>query len=181
MRMEIATSHEFQTLKSNDSKLFDINRGVGIMWMMVSALMTTVMNVIIKTTIKDVNVQQAAIIRAVFLALGCFMHLKIDRTSIFSVPPHLYKIMLLRALFGFCAVIGLYMALEELSMSEAVSLYFTSPIITAILCYFALGEKLSRFEILGIFSSMFGVVLLTQPYLFDEANAYPRMISAAKD
>ena len=43
--------------KTNDSKLFDINRGVGLMWMMVSALMTTIMNVIIKTTIKDVNVQ----------------------------------------------------------------------------------------------------------------------------
>lgn len=46
-------------------------------------------------------------------------------------------------------------------MSLAVSIYFTSPIITAILCYFTLDEKLNKLEVLSIFSAMLGVIILT--------------------
>ena len=52
-----------------------------------------------------------------------------------------------------------------LTLSFAVSLYYTSPIITAIICYITLGEKLSKLEIIGIFSAMFGVILMTYPEL----------------
>lgn len=89
-KMEISTFKELKNLKqlgnSNDSKLFDINRGLGLMWMFVSAMMTTIMNVIIKTTIKDVNVQESAVIRAIFLAIGCYLHLRKDKVNVFDYP-----------------------------------------------------------------------------------------------
>ena len=177
--MEISTSYDSDLeLKNryNDSKLFDFNRGKGLMWMMVSVLMNTIMNVIVKTTIVNVSVLEASTIRAVYLAIGCAAHLHRDKMTIMDFPRQLSKLLFLRAWFGFCAVTSLYIALEYLSMSTAASLYFTSPIITAILCYYLLGERLPHLEIVGIFSSMFGVVLLTQPSLFFPTPGEPRMI-----
>ncbi len=48
-------------------------------------------------------------------------------------------------------------------LSLAVTIYGSSPITTTILSYFILGEKLTKFELISIFSAMFGVVLLTEP------------------
>jgi membrane protein CcdC involved in cytochrome C biogenesis len=48
--------------------------------MMLSAMMTTAMNIIIKiqSSKTDVNVIEAIIIRNVFLAFGCWMHMLKD-------------------------------------------------------------------------------------------------------
>jgi drug/metabolite transporter (DMT)-like permease len=71
----------------------------------------------------------------------------------------------MRAVFGFLSSATFFLAIDYLPLSMAVSLYFTSPILTAIVCYFALGEKLAKLEIIGIFSAMFGVILMTAPEL----------------
>lgn len=60
--MEISTSFDSDLdLKNryNDSKLFDFNRGKGIMWMMVSVAMNTIMNIIVKTTSTNISVLEA--------------------------------------------------------------------------------------------------------------------------
>jgi drug/metabolite transporter (DMT)-like permease len=120
---------------------------------------------------------QALVIRAFYLAAGCFGHLLRDKKSIIDIPEHIWKFVLLRALFGFCSSAAFFLAIEYLPLSMAVSLYFTSPILTAIVCYFALGEKLARLEIIGIFSAMFGVILMTSPeFLYEpEIKTYPRL------
>jgi drug/metabolite transporter (DMT)-like permease len=56
---------------------------------------------------------------------------------------------------------GLYLAIDKLPLSLAITIYYTQPILVALLCYCFLGEKLTRLEVLSIFSAMFGVVLLT--------------------
>jgi drug/metabolite transporter (DMT)-like permease len=63
------------------------------------------------------------------------------------------------------STMGLYIAIDHLPMSLAVTVYYTQPIIVAIICFFILGERLGKIEILSIFSAMFGVVLLTRPEL----------------
>ncbi|CDW91868.1 drug metabolite transporter permease [Stylonychia lemnae] len=159
-------------------KLFDLNRAKGQLWMMIAALMTTIMNLIIKEQSKTskVNVLQAVIVRSLFLAAGCYAHLKKDGKNVIDFPQPLGKYIFMRAVFGFCGSTCFYVAIDYLNLSMAVSLYYTSPIITATICYFLLGEKLGRLEIVGIFSAMFGVLLLTQPYLiFTNPDTSPHM------
>jgi drug/metabolite transporter (DMT)-like permease len=91
--------------------------------------------------------------------------MKKDRVSFIDIPRHLFKLILLRGLFGFMSTMGLYIAIDYLPMSLAVTVYYTQPIIVAIICFFILGERLGKLEILSIFSAMFGVVLLTRPEL----------------
>lgn len=135
--------------------------------MMISALMTTAMNIIIKvqSSKTEVNVIQAVVIRNIFLAFGCWLHMRLDGVSIIDVPRHLAKLVFLRGLFGFMSTMGLYIAIDYLPLSLAITVYYIQPIIVAINCFFILGERLGKLEILSIFSAMFGVVLLTQPSL----------------
>ena len=104
-------------------------------------------------------------IRSMILAIGCFIHLKKDGKNVIDFPRPLGKYIFMRSIFGFLSSTSFYLSIDYLNLSMAVSLYYTSPIITAIICYFFLGEKIGKFEILGIFSAMFGVVILTQPKL----------------
>lgn len=117
------------------------------------------------------------VIRAFYLGAGCLAHLIRDKKTFIDIPEHIWKYILLRALFGFLSTASFFLAIEYLPLSMAVSLYFTSPIFTAIVCYFALGEKLAKLEIIGIFSAMLGVILMTSPELFfqPEVKTFPRL------
>jgi len=79
---------------------------------------------------------------------------------------------MLRSFFGFLSAIFFVLSLDYLQMSLTVSLYFTSPIFTAILCYFILGEKLGKFDVISIFSAMIGVLLITFPSIFFEPKQH---------
>lgn len=131
--------------------------------MMVSAMMTTAMNIIIKTQSSktEVNVIQAVIIRNVFLAVGCVIHMWKDKVNILEIPNHLFPLLLLRGFLGFLSTMGLYLAIDYLPLSLAITVYYIQPIIVAVVCFVFLGERLSKLEILSIFSAMFGVILLT--------------------
>ena len=133
--------------------------------MMISASMSSLMNLIIKTHSRnsEVNVVQAIIIRNVFLAFGCYIHMAKDKVSFIDIPRHLWKWVLLRAVCGFCSTMGLYCAFDFLPLSLATTIYYVQPIFVAISCFIFLGERLAKIEILSIFSAMFGVILLTRP------------------
>jgi len=70
--------------------------------------------------------------------------MKADNKNVIDVPQPLWKYIGMRAVFGFLSTATFFLAVDHLPLSMAVSLYFTSPILTAIVCYFALGEKLSQ-------------------------------------
>lgn len=95
--------------------------------MMLSAVMTTAMNIIIKiqSSKTEVNVIQAIILRNVFLAFGCLMHMRLDKVSLLDIPRPLFKYLLLRGLFGFLSTMGLYLAIDKLPLSMAITIYYT--------------------------------------------------------
>ncbi len=125
------------------------------------------MNIIIKIQASktEVNVIQAIVIRNLFLAFGCWIHMKKDGVSFIDIPRNLFKLVFLRGVFGFMSTMGLYIAIDYLPLSLAITVYYVQPIIVAIVCFLLLGERLGKLEILSIFSAMFGVILLTNPQL----------------
>ena len=56
-------------------------------------------------------------------------------------------------------------SMRLIPLSLASSIFYAAPIVTSILSYFLLGEKLSKLEVISIFSSLFGVILLSNPEL----------------
>jgi drug/metabolite transporter (DMT)-like permease len=89
--------------------------------------------------------------------------MRLDNVSFIDVPEHLFKLVFMRGVFGFFSTMGLYIAIDFLPLSLATTIYYTQPIVVAIVCFIFLGERLGKLELISIFSAMFGVILLTQP------------------
>jgi drug/metabolite transporter (DMT)-like permease len=51
--------------------------------------------------------------------------MKRDSVSILDVPSHLFKYLLMRGLFGFMSTMGLYLAIDKLPLSLAITIYYT--------------------------------------------------------
>lgn len=103
--------------------------------------------------------------RAFYLGTGTYFHVMRDKQNIIAIPGNLFTYIMLRCLAGVTSTFCFYQAIDILPLSLAVTLYYTSPIFTALVCYIFLGERLAKLEILSIFSSLFGVILLTKPQL----------------
>ncbi len=73
----------------------------------------------------------------------------------------MFKYIIMRVVSGIFGTFGLYAAFDYLPMSLAITIYYTQPIFAAINCFFFLGERLSKLEIVSIFSAAFGMVVLT--------------------
>ena len=74
------------------------------------------------------------------------------------------------------STMGLYIAIDYLPLSLAITVYYVQPIIVAIVCFLLLGERLGKLEILSIISAMFGVILLTNPQLI-----FPSLVPEASN
>ena len=79
------------------------------------------------------------------------------------MPRNLFKLINFRGFIGLISTFSFYLAIDILPLSLGVTLYYTTPIMTALICYIFLGEKLAKLEVLSIFSASFGVIILTKP------------------
>ncbi|KGO40774.1 Drug/metabolite transporter [Penicillium expansum] len=74
-------------------------------------------------------------------------------------------LLLLRALFGFMGVYGLYYSVQYLPLSEATVITFLSPIISCYACSLLIpGETFSRKQLFAGLVSLGGVVLIARPF-----------------
>lgn len=114
------------TLVVGNDQRFDFKRAKGLIMMMISALMTTAMNILIKIQASktEVNVIQAIILRNVFLAVGCWIHMIKDKVQLINLPQNIFSLLIVRGIFGFGSTMGLYLAIDYLPLSLAVTIYY---------------------------------------------------------
>lgn len=86
-------------------------------------------------------------------------------------PPLQRVLLVLRGCFGFFGVFGLYYLLQYLSVSDAVSITFLVPMVTAFFAWLALGERYSLLEATCALLSLVGILLIAKPdFLFGEQD-----------
>jgi drug/metabolite transporter (DMT)-like permease len=74
-------------------------------------------------------------------------------------------LLLLRAVFGFMGVYGLYYSVQYLPLSEATVITFLAPIMTCYACSLLIpGETFSRKQQLAALVSLVGVILIARPF-----------------
>jgi drug/metabolite transporter (DMT)-like permease len=131
--------------------------------MLISASMGTVMNLIIKqqSSTTSISVVEAVIVRNFVMAIGAFLHLVKDKANFIDIPQRLWKFIMMRAVFGSFATFSLYIALDYIPLSQAITINYTSPVLISVACFIFLGEKLAKIEVVSVISALFGVVLMT--------------------
>lgn len=68
-----------------------------------------------------------------------------------------------RGLFGTLGISLIFIALKGLSLADASTLRFSSPVFTTLLSALVLSERCSKRDLLSIFISICGVVLISRP------------------
>lgn len=77
------------------------------------------------------------------------------------------RILLLRGLLGFCALLCFFYAVTKLPLADVTVLHFTNPVFTALLASFFLAESMRPREVAGLVLSLTGVAFVARPsFLF---------------
>ena len=72
-------------------------------------------------------------------------------------------IMILRAFIGFGGIGFSFLAVERLPLADAICLVMLSPLVSAILAYFVLGEPFRRPEMIATAISICGMIFIVKP------------------
>lgn len=72
--------------------------------------------------------------------------------------------LILRSIAGFLGITGLYLALQYTDLMKATALYWTNPMMTAVMAYFWINESLNFIDWVAIFVSFFGIILIAHPW-----------------
>ncbi|ERE77488.1 solute carrier family 35 member G1 isoform X1 [Cricetulus griseus] len=91
----------------------------------------------------------------------------IYRKSGFIGPKGQRLFLLLRGLFGSCAMILMYYAFQTTSLADATVIAFSCPVFTSIFAWIFLKEKYSLWDALFMLFALVGVILIVRPpFLF---------------
>lgn len=95
-------------------------------------------------------------------------------------PVESRKLLLMRGIFGFFGVCGLYYSLQYLSLSDAVAITFLVPIITGFLAWVILGERYSIIQGICAVVAFAGVLLIAKPsFIFGDHVAQNHSVESS--
>ena len=120
---------------------------------------TNIVNKFIFST-TNINTWHVAYWRGLFL---CFINMGIcnyQKIPVLEIKKECWGTLLLRSLVGGISVILNTFQYSLLTISKAQSIYYTYPIWTAINGWLLLGEKITRYDVMGIVSAFIGVLTL---------------------
>mmetsp|Transcript_51062 Transcript_51062/g.114745 ORF Transcript_51062/g.114745 Transcript_51062/m.114745 type:complete len:666 (+) Transcript_51062:44-2041(+) len=133
----------------------------GLLAMIVGAFFFSLMALLVKL-LSGFGTYELVFWRSVFMFLGTMSMLAVK--GINPLGPSGSRVLLwIRAAAGFGFMSGYYYAIQNLALSDAVVITYTSPVITAIAAALFLGEAWGGLDALGSILCMAGVVLISKP------------------
>ncbi|UJF16973.1 DMT family transporter [Vibrio sp. SS-MA-C1-2] len=137
---------------------------LGIQFMLLSALGFTLMAVCVKlVSHSGIPLFEIIAVRALISVILSYLMVKKKRISIWG---HNKLLLSCRGVIGTTGLICVYYALTVLPLAEATIIQNTTPIITSILAFLFLKERIHLSTILSIALGAFGVVIIVKPDLF---------------
>ena len=129
--------------------------------MLLSALISALNGATAKLLSQDLEALEIVFFRNLIGVVMILIALK-------KVPPILkggkLKLLLLRGLFGFSAMILFFYTITTIPLGVAITLNKTSPLFVSILAFWLLNEKVSSRAIIAIIIGFAGVILISKPY-----------------
>ncbi|CCE63941.1 hypothetical protein TPHA_0G01050 [Tetrapisispora phaffii CBS 4417] len=127
-----------------------------------------------KTEEDRIKPLQILLLRMVVTSIALVVYMYYNRRTIPYVPfgnPAVRGWLILRGIFGFIGVFGMYYSLMYLTISDAVLISFMAPSFTIISAWLVLHESISPIECMGSALSLSGVILIVRPtFIFGAAN-----------
>ncbi len=148
----------------------------GVLYMALSALGFSVMSVLVKLVSARIPTGEIVLARAVMtLAISYAMVKRADLSPWGNQRGRLF----FRGLLGFSALGCYYVALARLPLADATTLHFTQPLLTSLLAWWILGERVGWAAAFAIACGLGGVVLVVHPGVPLDSGADPAGLAIA--
>ena len=132
----------------------------GVLYMAASALGFSVMSLLVKLASPRLPTGELVFARAIVTLILSYAMV---RRAGLSPWGHAPRALVFRGLIGFCGLTSLYLALARLSLADATTIQNATPILTAVLAWWLLGERIGATTVLAIALGVAGVVLVLHP------------------
>lgn len=151
----------------------------GVSLLLLSLLFNSVMITTCKLLETDKNFDtpihpvQILFVRMLLTYACCLLYMGVTRRvpdAPFG-PKHLRLLLIARGVLGFFGVFGLYYSLQYLSVSDAVSITFLVPMVTAFLAWIFIHERYLLLEGVCGLVALGGVLLIAKPHFLFGAVA----------
>ena len=143
------------------------HKGVkGIIYMSISAVLYTLMAFLLKVLYLNtaISTYEFTYFQSLVMVLLNFASFKTYGKDHLLVRDDMRTTLVVRSIFAFIGATGFYLALQYTELSKATALYWTNPMMTAVLAYFVLNETLNFVDWLAIFVSFFGILVIQSPW-----------------
>lgn len=117
----------------------------------------------VKVISEDLPVFEIAFVPSVVCFLATSALLFVTKTSVVASDSFSQALTLLRAALGAASLTLYYVSIEQLALKDAVTLFFCSPVIAAVLEWCIRGDNINAGSMFGCLSTVLGVFLVTQP------------------
>ncbi len=144
--------------------------------MALSALAFSAMSVLVKLASETLPTGEIVLARGVMTLVLSYVMVK--RAGL-SPWGHERGRLLLRGLLGFAALGGYYLALARLPLADATTLHFTQPLLTAMLAWWLLGERVGWAAAFALACGLGGVLLVVHPGVPLDSGADPFGVAIA--
>jgi drug/metabolite transporter (DMT)-like permease len=141
----------------------------GFLYMFMSVCAFSFMDLIVKWS-DDYPLGQVLFFRGFFGIAIYFFIMPRDRIKNFYYTKRA-GLHFLRCLFGFIALVAIFIALRNLPLATVVSISFAAPIFTTIFSVFFLSEKVGFYRWLAVSVGFIGIIVITEPG-FGALNIY---------
>lgn len=109
-------------------------------------------------------------IRAFIVCVLCAITICIKDKSLFRVPKELRWLLFWRSFVGTISFSLMFIALNYLTYSTSMIMYFLYPLLTPFVAWIMLREKLTIIDFLAILVSFIGVIVFAFPNLISEED-----------
>ncbi|CAG2119987.1 unnamed protein product, partial [Medioppia subpectinata] len=141
----------------------------GILCALLGVTMFSVASLIVKL-LKHLPAVEILIFRCVFQFIPYFIITIAKRYSFFGLPGSRLDLFL-RCVSGTASLVTLYMAFRLMPLSDAMTLYMSSPVFVTIFAYFILKERITVVHVTTGTITIIGVFIICRPeFLFGHNN-----------
>jgi len=128
--------------------------------MVLSAFGFSIMSMLVKLTSERLPTGEIVLARAIITLV--FSYVMVRRADLSPWGTQRGGLVL-RGLFGFAALGCYYLALARLPLADATTIHFTQPLLTSILAWWLLGERVGWSVAFAIGCGLGGVMLVVHP------------------
>ena len=163
----------------------------GVLYMILSALGFSMMSVLVKLASPTIPTGEIVLARAVMTLVLSYVMLRRADVSPWGTEGSGHVAgplawvtrgrgrLVVRGLLGFAALGTYYISLARLPLADATTLHFTQPLVTALLAWWLLGERVGWGAAIAIAFGLGGVMLVVYPGVPLGAGADPTGVAVA--